>query len=108
MRGQTELVAARLRGHDVRIVAISMVDRRGDVGVNRMGQAFVEVESTDSIARLDLRAVAGLRVVVLAHADKRGPELVDRLTEFEPAHIGYAADGYCAQWTRETGLQEWQ
>jgi len=107
MRGHSELVTARLRGRDVRIVAISMTDRKGAVGVNEMGEAFIEVNANDAIERLDLRAITGLRVVVVAHSDPRGLELVDRLTEFEPWHIGFAGDGYCAQWTKEKGLCEW-
>ena len=107
MRGFPELVVARFHERDVRIVAIAMTDKKGAVGVYDNGQAYLEVESTDPIPRLDLRALAGLRVVVVPHDDPRGLELVDRLAEFGPLHIGYAGNGYCAQWTREGGLVEW-
>lgn len=109
MKGQDEVARARLSGRRATIVSITLADKPTlpeGCGINRLGQGFVLVEHDDVPARLDLRCVAGLPVIVLGHGDKRWLDVVMRAATFKPASIVGGPGDCWVVWTEATGLMD--
>ena len=109
MRGVDELVAARMHGAGITLVAVTLTDApvpKFHQWINENRHAFVEITSDDRVQRLDLRCVAGLPVVVTADGGD-WIEVVERLIAFDPKSIVAHGGEYAVRWTKKTGLEEW-
>lgn len=114
MNGHRSLMAARMSGRKPAAVFLIDLDGRwltpytGAEMCARNG-AFpeIEIEPDDVLGTLDLRAVRGLRVLVLGADKFRVAELMKRAAQFQPAEIlgsGFQ-DNLIARWT-EAGYQK--
>lgn len=109
MRGANELVAARLNGQYIRMVAVSMNGAPPDKEESHVDSecfGFITITPRDAIAGLDLRVVAGLPVVLVGD-DPRWLECIDRLTTFAPTSIAAHNGEYAVRWNPKTGLEDW-
>jgi hypothetical protein len=109
LTGADDLVQYRLAGGHPRLVAITLasvpVCDHGD-GVNEHGHAYLTIGCADQPARLDLRCVAGLPVVLCAHGDERWLDVVQRLIDFKPSALIASSGEYWVIWTPLHGLKE--
>lgn len=114
MNGHRALMAARLQG--LKPTAVFLVDAPGRWATPYTGAEMcarngahpeIEIEPDDVLGTLDLRAVRGLRVLVLGNDKSRVAQLMRRAAQFQPAEIVAAGfqDNLIAVWT-EAGYQK--